>query len=60
MDEHATPAIPLRGRWTTRRAFHAPAIRIAINWRVLVLQFALTIVTLYAVATAARVYLRQY
>jgi hypothetical protein len=59
-DEHATPAIPLRGRWTSRRAFDAPAIRLAINWRALLLQFTLTIVTLYAVATAGRVYLRQY
>jgi hypothetical protein len=59
-DKHATPAIPLRGSWTIGREFDAPALPIAINWRHIILRFALTIVTLYTFATAARVYLRQY
>jgi hypothetical protein len=59
-DKHATPAIRLRGSWTTEREFEAPAIPVAIGWGRLILRCALTIVALYVVATAARVYLRQY
>jgi hypothetical protein len=59
-DKHATPAIPLRGSWAAGREFDAPEIPIAINRRHIILRFALTMVMLYAVATAARVYIRQY
>jgi hypothetical protein len=59
-DKHATPAIPLRASWTAGREFDAPALPIASDWRHVILRFALTIVTLYTLATAARVYLRQY
>jgi hypothetical protein len=59
-DEPATPAIPLRGRWTSGREFSAQTIRDAINWRRVLLQLAVSLVTLYVAATAARVVIRQY
>jgi hypothetical protein len=60
-DDQATPAIPLRVRWTSRaREFDSPAIPVAINWRGLVVKLAVAMVTLYAVATVVRVYTRQY
>jgi len=60
-DDHGTPAIPLRVRWTSRVGeLDSPANPAAINWRGLVLNIALMLVTLYAVATVARVYMRQY
>jgi hypothetical protein len=60
LDEHATPAIPLRAGWTSERELDLPATPSTIRWRRLMLQCALTIVALYMLATAARVYLRNY
>jgi len=58
--EPATPAIPLRGRWTSASEFEATTIPVSISWGRIILQCAVTIVALYVVAAAARVYLRQY
>jgi hypothetical protein len=44
----------------SEREFDAANIRIAVNWRRLVLRCAFSIVALYVLATAARVYYRQY
>jgi hypothetical protein len=60
-DDHGTPAIPLRDRWTSRVGeIEAPAAPVTINWRGLVINVAFMLVTVYAVATVARVYMRQY
>jgi hypothetical protein len=57
-NEPATPAISLRV--TTTREFEAPAIPAATGWPRVVVQYAVAIVALYVLATAARVYVRQY
>jgi hypothetical protein len=59
-DEPATPALSLRGRWTSASEFDATTIPVSISSGRIVLQCIATIVALYVVATAARVYLRQY
>jgi len=59
-DEHATPAIPVWERWTSGRTFTPPAIPLAVNWRHAILQIAVSLVSLYVVATVARVSVRQY
>jgi len=59
-DDHGSPAIPLNGKWTPAHDVATETIRAPIRWRRRVLSFMLSIVTLYAVATVTRVYVRKY
>ncbi len=59
-NERATPVVSLRSGGTTTREFEAPAIPGTIGWPRMVLRCAAAILALYVLATAARVYFRQY
>src|SRR5215467_6074478 len=59
-DEHATPAIPLRGSWTAESEFVAPAAPDAISWRRLILKYAIAMVAHYVLTTVIRIYMRNY